>query len=70
MSGFNEAIMYQQVGSMIVEAIAKKVDADMWWLTLEEHWRTFIKKEVVSIIIEEMKPRWMPSSLWQWLHTN
>ncbi|KKL78562.1 hypothetical protein LCGC14_2023650 [marine sediment metagenome] len=49
-------------------AMAKKVDADMWWMTLEEHWKTFIRTEVVWVVMKAMKPYWMPDRLWQWLH--
>jgi hypothetical protein len=49
------------------KAIALNIDAELWWLSLEEHYKTYVCNEFKTLIINA-RPRWMPRKLWEYLH--
>ena len=52
---------------LIGKAMALRVDAEMWWLAVEEHHRKYIY-EMYLREIERMRPWWIPERVWTFLH--
>lgn len=57
----------QRARTLLGKAMALRRDAEIWWLTLEDHYRTYVS-EVFVRLIDEMKPRYIPRRLWNYWH--
>ena len=57
-------IKYSKIERAMSEAIALKVDAEIWWLGLEKHYQVYIK-EMFQQMIDEMRPKWIPRFVWR-----
>ena len=57
----------KQAGERVGRAMALKYDFDMWFLTLEEHYKRGIEAHIEKRMIEK-KPWYIPSQLWsRWI---
>jgi len=56
--------MMDDIRRLLGRAIALKVDFELWYLALEEHYKRGIEG-IVEDMVWSMKPKWIPRWLWQ-----
>lgn len=59
----------QRIQALIGKAMAEHTDAQIWWLSLDEHYKVYIGGMFLCMI-DNTKPRWIPRRLWNYLHRD
>ena len=61
------SLIMQRVKALLGQAMALQMDAEIWWLGLEEHHKTHVGRTFLELI-DTAKPRYIPRRLWNYWH--
>ena len=60
----------KDLANQMGEAMALRVDAEIWWFALKEHYRKYADEVYWQKYVENTKPWWLPMEMWLKIHNS